>query len=292
MFGHMSYFVFLWISVDEPCLGDKSIFCQMEVLARYCSIPGYNKLCCESCSKRSSTLPPPYLSEAAETHDDAIFNPSDLPGSLVMPTSLVPYYSETPAEKKKSLSRISSIAGPNEHAAFRPNSKSNGANLSQRQAQPAENATLGPASPPTKSGHLSSSPQLAAARFPAASGSIGASSQARTSKKDEKLIDKRRPLRSSTSERWASEAIRLDVGEKSGGPASLHGAYSLFKVELSINHQLIFSVSGRKKSAGSLSSCFRPPFVLPRLIYQNSLEESTKDYWPEESKLLGVWVIF
>ncbi|XP_061117399.1 A disintegrin and metalloproteinase with thrombospondin motifs 3 isoform X1 [Conger conger] len=50
---------------DEPCTGDKSIFCQMEVLARYCSIPGYNKLCCESCSKRSSTLAP-YLSEAAE----------------------------------------------------------------------------------------------------------------------------------------------------------------------------------------------------------------------------------
>ncbi|XP_057688031.1 A disintegrin and metalloproteinase with thrombospondin motifs 3 isoform X1 [Corythoichthys intestinalis] len=39
---------------DEPCHGDKSIFCQMEVLARYCSIPGYNKLCCESCSKRIS----------------------------------------------------------------------------------------------------------------------------------------------------------------------------------------------------------------------------------------------
>lgn len=38
--------------LDEPCLGDKSIFCQMEVLARYCSIPGYNKLCCESCNKK------------------------------------------------------------------------------------------------------------------------------------------------------------------------------------------------------------------------------------------------
>uniref|UniRef100_A0A7N6A1S9 ADAM metallopeptidase with thrombospondin type 1 motif, 14 n=1 Tax=Anabas testudineus TaxID=64144 RepID=A0A7N6A1S9_ANATE len=39
---------------DEPCLGDKSIFCQMEVLARYCSIPGYNKLCCESCNKKEN----------------------------------------------------------------------------------------------------------------------------------------------------------------------------------------------------------------------------------------------
>uniref|UniRef100_A0A8C5X816 ADAM metallopeptidase with thrombospondin type 1 motif 14 n=1 Tax=Malurus cyaneus samueli TaxID=2593467 RepID=A0A8C5X816_9PASS len=43
------------ISSREPCLGDKSIFCQMEVLARYCSIPGYNKLCCESCGKKSSS---------------------------------------------------------------------------------------------------------------------------------------------------------------------------------------------------------------------------------------------
>uniref|UniRef100_A0A8B9DRQ9 ADAM metallopeptidase with thrombospondin type 1 motif 14 n=1 Tax=Anser cygnoides TaxID=8845 RepID=A0A8B9DRQ9_ANSCY len=48
------------ISPREPCLGDKSIFCQMEVLARYCSIPGYNKLCCESCGKKASvTASPP-----------------------------------------------------------------------------------------------------------------------------------------------------------------------------------------------------------------------------------------
>ncbi|XP_028989256.1 A disintegrin and metalloproteinase with thrombospondin motifs 14 isoform X2 [Betta splendens] len=44
------------ISSNEPCLGDKSIFCQMEVLARYCSIPGYNKLCCESCNKRDTLV--------------------------------------------------------------------------------------------------------------------------------------------------------------------------------------------------------------------------------------------
>ncbi|XP_061565344.1 A disintegrin and metalloproteinase with thrombospondin motifs 14 isoform X2 [Cololabis saira] len=45
------------ISSNEPCLGDKSIFCQMEVLARYCSIPGYYKLCCESCNKKESLAP-------------------------------------------------------------------------------------------------------------------------------------------------------------------------------------------------------------------------------------------
>ncbi|KAK9965953.1 hypothetical protein ABG768_005015 [Culter alburnus] len=51
---------------NEPCLGDKSIFCQMEVLARYCSIPGYHKLCCESCNRKlgfstvSPDLHPPF----------------------------------------------------------------------------------------------------------------------------------------------------------------------------------------------------------------------------------------
>ncbi|XP_066512792.1 A disintegrin and metalloproteinase with thrombospondin motifs 3-like [Hoplias malabaricus] len=54
---------------DEPCAGDKSIFCQMEVLARYCSIPGYSKLCCESCSKRSGT----HMPEAAETEEEVRF---------------------------------------------------------------------------------------------------------------------------------------------------------------------------------------------------------------------------
>ncbi|KAL0192400.1 hypothetical protein M9458_010696, partial [Cirrhinus mrigala] len=56
----------------EPCGGDKSIFCQMEVLARYCSIPGYNKLCCESCSKRSGTFAP-LLHEAAKTEEELRF---------------------------------------------------------------------------------------------------------------------------------------------------------------------------------------------------------------------------
>ncbi|KAK7934481.1 hypothetical protein WMY93_005377 [Mugilogobius chulae] len=56
---------------DEPCNGDKSIFCQMEVLARYCSIPGYNKLCCESCSRRSGAVS--LFSEAAETEDHVRF---------------------------------------------------------------------------------------------------------------------------------------------------------------------------------------------------------------------------
>lgn len=35
---------------EDHCQGDKSMFCRMEVLSRYCSIPGYNKLCCKSCN--------------------------------------------------------------------------------------------------------------------------------------------------------------------------------------------------------------------------------------------------
>uniref|UniRef100_A0A673FP30 A disintegrin and metalloproteinase with thrombospondin motifs 3-like n=1 Tax=Sinocyclocheilus rhinocerous TaxID=307959 RepID=A0A673FP30_9TELE len=57
---------------DEPCGGDKSIFCQMEVLARYCPIPGYNKLCCESCNKRSGTFAP-LLHEAAKKEEELRF---------------------------------------------------------------------------------------------------------------------------------------------------------------------------------------------------------------------------
>uniref|UniRef100_A0A8C5X9C9 ADAM metallopeptidase with thrombospondin type 1 motif 2 n=1 Tax=Malurus cyaneus samueli TaxID=2593467 RepID=A0A8C5X9C9_9PASS len=39
----------------DHCQGDKSMFCRMEVLSRYCSIPGYNKLCCKSCNTYSNT---------------------------------------------------------------------------------------------------------------------------------------------------------------------------------------------------------------------------------------------
>ncbi|XP_055454814.1 A disintegrin and metalloproteinase with thrombospondin motifs 14 [Psammomys obesus] len=42
------------ISTTEPCVGDRSIFCRMEVLAQYCAIPGYHRLCCESCTKKAS----------------------------------------------------------------------------------------------------------------------------------------------------------------------------------------------------------------------------------------------
>ncbi|XP_039883048.1 A disintegrin and metalloproteinase with thrombospondin motifs 2-like isoform X1 [Simochromis diagramma] len=39
------------ISSRQPCRGDRSAFCRMEVLSRYCSIIGYRQMCCKSCSE-------------------------------------------------------------------------------------------------------------------------------------------------------------------------------------------------------------------------------------------------
>ncbi|XP_051543261.1 A disintegrin and metalloproteinase with thrombospondin motifs 3-like [Myxocyprinus asiaticus] len=91
---------------DEPCGGDKSIFCQMEVLARYCSIPGYNKLCCESCSKRSGTFAP-LLHEATETMEEVHFSSAsqllETLSTSVSETLKVPYQNQ---RGSKSQSRL------------------------------------------------------------------------------------------------------------------------------------------------------------------------------------------
>lgn len=41
------------VCAAEPCVGDRSVFCHVEVLGRYCAIPGYHRLCCESCTKKA-----------------------------------------------------------------------------------------------------------------------------------------------------------------------------------------------------------------------------------------------
>ncbi|XP_018420408.1 PREDICTED: A disintegrin and metalloproteinase with thrombospondin motifs 14 [Nanorana parkeri] len=76
------------ISSKDACQGDKSIFCQMEVLARYCSIPGYNKLCCESCSKK---IVPTSLTPSSEHAALELRAPEGavLP-SPILPVTLIP----------------------------------------------------------------------------------------------------------------------------------------------------------------------------------------------------------
>lgn len=92
------------------------------------------------------------------------------------------------------------MGGPNAHAAFRPSSRPDGANSPPRRALQAGSRTEGPV-PAAEGGHLAASSHVAAAPFLAVRGSTGASSQARTSKKDEKIVDKRHPLGSSALER-------------------------------------------------------------------------------------------
>uniref|UniRef100_A0A672ZPP4 ADAM metallopeptidase with thrombospondin type 1 motif 2 n=1 Tax=Sphaeramia orbicularis TaxID=375764 RepID=A0A672ZPP4_9TELE len=43
----------------QRCHGDRSVFCRMEVLKRYCSLPDYQRICCKTCSNDTATEPPP-----------------------------------------------------------------------------------------------------------------------------------------------------------------------------------------------------------------------------------------
>nr|XP_046261649.1 A disintegrin and metalloproteinase with thrombospondin motifs 2-like isoform X2 [Scatophagus argus] len=47
------------ISSRQRCNGDRSVFCRMEVLRRYCSLPDYQRMCCKSCSNVTITGPLP-----------------------------------------------------------------------------------------------------------------------------------------------------------------------------------------------------------------------------------------
>ncbi|XP_047465657.1 A disintegrin and metalloproteinase with thrombospondin motifs 14 isoform X3 [Mugil cephalus] len=87
------------ISSNEPCLGDKSIFCQMEVLARYCSIPGYYKLCCESCNKRETLNA--HVSDFPDTPQPETAAPSH-PASFKAPLVTT---TPTPPQTTKAMSR-------------------------------------------------------------------------------------------------------------------------------------------------------------------------------------------
>ncbi|XP_049670888.1 A disintegrin and metalloproteinase with thrombospondin motifs 3 isoform X1 [Accipiter gentilis] len=192
----------------EPCMGDKSIFCQMEVLARYCSIPGYNKLCCESCSKHSSTLPPPFLTEAAETEELAMFDRSDLPRALMMPTPVVPHYSQFPPGR----SPLGGLPFAGENADARDSlssTKPKGAEFPQWRAPQARKTSrpfaLLHRSPANSSSSLRPRNGLTLATavpvVPARNTTAGAPYPSRTSRKGEKHAEKRWPSRSSTVER-------------------------------------------------------------------------------------------
>ncbi|XP_063314735.1 A disintegrin and metalloproteinase with thrombospondin motifs 3 isoform X1 [Pelobates fuscus] len=191
----------------EPCLGDKSIFCQMEVLARYCSIPGYNKLCCESCSRRS-TQPPPFLTEAAETEDELIFNPSEYSRAVETPTVAVPGNED--ADRKSILSILSSTERDDSFGSFSaPENKPKSSDTIQRRTNLAASKTVRLVSisslAPTQNSnvHLYRPPAIVNTHHIAAVNlnSTGTSPIVRTSRKNDKSSDRRRSLRSPTIER-------------------------------------------------------------------------------------------
>ncbi|XP_070692630.1 A disintegrin and metalloproteinase with thrombospondin motifs 2-like [Pempheris klunzingeri] len=45
------------ISSRQRCHGDRSVFCRMDVLKRYCSLPDFQRMCCKSCSNVTITVP-------------------------------------------------------------------------------------------------------------------------------------------------------------------------------------------------------------------------------------------
>uniref|UniRef100_A0A8C1V8L3 ADAM metallopeptidase with thrombospondin type 1 motif, 14 n=1 Tax=Cyprinus carpio TaxID=7962 RepID=A0A8C1V8L3_CYPCA len=92
----------------EPCLGDKSIFCQMEVLARYCSIPGYHKLCCESCNRKlgfstvSPDVHPPFSWLPDFTFPQLLqTNPAPTQQTSVSPSTAAPLMHTTTAATQR-----------------------------------------------------------------------------------------------------------------------------------------------------------------------------------------------
>ncbi|TKS89715.1 disintegrin and metalloproteinase with thrombospondin motifs 3 [Collichthys lucidus] len=91
------------ISSNEPCLGDKSIFCQMEVLARYCSIPGYNKLCCESCNKKESFTT--YDPDFQNTPVASVAPETSAPTHHASPKAPLPATTQSPPQTTKAIGR-------------------------------------------------------------------------------------------------------------------------------------------------------------------------------------------
>lgn len=82
----------------------------MEVLARYCSIPGYNKLCCESCNKKEgfTTLfsPSPDLHKTGGSSDsDSETGPDQETSTQPNPTASTTLPSDSPLPTTQSPSR-------------------------------------------------------------------------------------------------------------------------------------------------------------------------------------------
>lgn len=98
------------VCAAEPCVGDRSIFCQPELLHRYCSVPSYPRLCCESCTKTASdpdasphpglVSPPPFSTPG-----------SPFPGPKALPDAAEPTLGPTESDEHQ-RGRPTQLPGP------------------------------------------------------------------------------------------------------------------------------------------------------------------------------------
>uniref|UniRef100_A0A3Q3ABI1 ADAM metallopeptidase with thrombospondin type 1 motif, 2a n=1 Tax=Kryptolebias marmoratus TaxID=37003 RepID=A0A3Q3ABI1_KRYMA len=86
----------LQISSKQRCRSDRSAICRMEMLSRYCSIPGYRQMCCKSCSERnfsnisspnSPKTPIMHLVTAAPTRTEFLTTTSSDVGDIIVTTT-------------------------------------------------------------------------------------------------------------------------------------------------------------------------------------------------------------
>ncbi|XP_041864822.1 A disintegrin and metalloproteinase with thrombospondin motifs 2-like isoform X2 [Melanotaenia boesemani] len=96
--GYQKNAIILWLSRSNPnfpatqnfsrqrCHGDRSVFCRMEVLSRYCSINGYRQMCCKSCSeKRFSNTENVNSSSISNGHNRTTSSTSSTSSSSITP---------------------------------------------------------------------------------------------------------------------------------------------------------------------------------------------------------------
>uniref|UniRef100_A0AAY4CTR3 ADAM metallopeptidase with thrombospondin type 1 motif 2 n=1 Tax=Denticeps clupeoides TaxID=299321 RepID=A0AAY4CTR3_9TELE len=69
-------------SSKKPCNRDRSVFCRMEIFLRYCSLPGYQQLCCKSCTTTNTTKAQPITPDPQRHMSPTVAVPQDISTSF------------------------------------------------------------------------------------------------------------------------------------------------------------------------------------------------------------------
>uniref|UniRef100_A0AAY4DH57 ADAM metallopeptidase with thrombospondin type 1 motif 2 n=1 Tax=Denticeps clupeoides TaxID=299321 RepID=A0AAY4DH57_9TELE len=78
-------------SSKKPCNRDRSVFCRMEIFLRYCSLPGYQQLCCKSCTTTNTTKAQPITPDPQRHMSPTVTVPQDISTSF----SVITHHSTT-----------------------------------------------------------------------------------------------------------------------------------------------------------------------------------------------------